>query len=211
MTAAYDLFVRELRSQGRERLDGLSLGNLLQLTPNEHVQVVAALTQAIAQRDARAPIALAVLEPTPATVAVLRTAAPLPWTESAAPDHFTLECAAAIGVLEVAPDALGLLEQTFRTTGDTWSRGIATDGFRRAHTGSDASAQLARLVRTLQDEELRLDAADTLLLRHGWRLEDAQRKAETLTLMRAMIGSDAAARDAALLKVLKTPPLKWPA
>ncbi len=210
MTAAYDLFVRELQAQGRERLDGLSLGNLRQLTPDEHTKVLAALTQAIALRDSRAPIALAVLEPTPATVAVLRTAAPLPAAGTAAPDHFTLECAAAIGVLEVAPDALDLLEQTFRTTDDTWSRGIATDGLRRAHTGSDASARLARLVRTQQDEELKLDAADTLLLRHGWRLEDAQRKAETLTLMRAMIGGDTAARDAALLKVLKTPVQGWP-
>ena len=210
MTAAYDLFVRELQAQGRERLDGLSLGNLLQLPPDEHAKVIKLLTHQVAQRDPRVPIALAVVAPQPATVALLRGAAPLPWTGPGAPDHFALEAAAAVGVLENAPDALDLLEQALTQSNDLWAQGIATDGLRRATPASDASARLARLVRGLDDEDRRLDAADTLLQRHGWRLEDAAQKAETLALMRAMVGSDAAARDAALVKVLKAPVKRWP-
>lgn len=210
MTAAFDLFVRELQAQGRERLEGLSLGNLLQLPPDEHTQVVALLKQALAQRDPRVPIALAVVEPGPATVALLRAAAPLPWPAGKAPDHFVLEVAAAVGVLEVAPDALDLLDTTLQTSSEPWARGIATDGLRRALPASDASARLGRMLRSLSDEDLKIEVADTLLQRHGWRVEETARKAETLQLMRALIGADAAARDATLVKVLKTPVKAWP-
>ena len=230
MTAAYDLFVRELQAQGRERLDGLSLGNLLQLPPDEHALVVAQLEQGLARRDPRVPIALAVMEPGASTVALLRAAAPLsgpgpapapasasapglalgPGQASATADHFVLEVAAALGVLEGAPDALNLLEQALRSATEPWARGIATDGLRRALPTSDASARLGRMLRTLESEDLRIEAADTLLQRHGWRIEDVSRKAETLQLMRALIGADGAGRDAALVKVLKTPVKSWP-
>ena len=218
MTAAYDLFVRELQAQGRERLDGLSLGNLLQLPPDEHALVVAQLEQGLARRDPRVPIALAVMEPGASTVALLRAAAPLsgpgpapapasasapglalgPGQASATADHFVLEVAAALAVLAL------------RSATEPWARGIATDGLRRALPTSDASARLGRMLRTLESEDLRIEAADTLLQRHGWRIEDAARKAETLQLMRALIGADGAGRDAALVKVLKTPVKSWP-
>lgn len=210
MTAAYDLFVRELHATGREYVDGFSAGNLRQLTPDEHVKVREALHDCLARREPRAPIALVILEPEDATLALLCSLLPASTSPATRHDEFELEVAAAAVVLDGIPLALDMLEQQMRRHDDSWKDGLAAQGLRRAHPRSDASARLARILRDGGSDDVLLDAADALLQRHGWQLEDAARKAETLQLMRAMIGADTAQRDAALLKVLKAPVQPWP-
>ncbi|WAM24287.1 MULTISPECIES: hypothetical protein [Myxococcus] len=55
-----------------------------------------------------------------------------------------------------------------------------------------------------------LDAAEMLMARHGLWGHDPARKEEQLALLRALIGEDATARDAALRRVLAEPVKPWP-
>ncbi|MFY1825981.1 hypothetical protein ACN47A_08720 [Myxococcus fulvus] len=210
MTAAHELFLREVDAQGRERADGFSLGNLRHLSPEEHLQVLATLTRLLGEREARAPIALAVLSPTPATIALLHGALPLPWKPGVRPDDFDLEVASALGVLAGEPMALDLLEDTVVRIEDMWARGIATEGLRRASPSSDASARLARLIRTRPRESMLLDAAEMLMTRHGLWAYDLTHTEERLTLLRALTGDDDTAREGALRRVLSAPVKQWP-
>ncbi len=213
MTAAYDLFVRELHATGREYTDGFSGGNLLQLTPDERLLVRQALHECLARREPRAPIALVLLDRTDQTRATLQALLPVQTGPSVQHDDFDLEVAAAIVVLADVPVALDMLERQIKQRDSLWRSGLAEQGLRRAHPRSDASARLARILRNGGGEQdLLIGAADALLQRHGWQLEDPNpaRQADTVQLMRAMIGADAAQRDAALLKVLKTPVKPWP-
>ncbi|MCP3166303.1 hypothetical protein [Myxococcus qinghaiensis] len=210
MTAAYELFKREVDAQGRERLDGFSLGNLRQLGPDEKVQVRATLTRLLSQREVRAPVALAVLDPTPATVTLLREAVPLPWRPGGVPTYFELEAAAALVVLVDEPMALDLLEGTVARLEDQWAKGIASEGLRRALPSSDASARLARLLCERPRDSVRLDAAEMLMARHGLWVHDPERRQEQVALLDALVGDDVAARDAALRRVLSEPIKAWP-
>ncbi|MFY2558135.1 hypothetical protein ACN469_10925 [Corallococcus terminator] len=210
MTAAYELFMREVDAQGRERLDGFSLGNLRHLGPDEQVQVFATLTRLLSQREVRAPVALAVLAPTQATIGLLREALPLPWKPGVTPTYFDLEVAAALGVLVNEPMALDLLEGSVARLEDQWAKGIASEGLRRALPSSDASARLVRLIRERPRDSMRLDAAEMLMARHGLWVHDPVRRQEQLALLDALVGDDVAARDAALLRVLGEPVKAWP-
>ncbi|RRS04355.1 hypothetical protein EIP75_10705 [Aquabacterium soli] len=204
MTAAYDLFIKELQADGRERLEGFSTGSFARLTPDERTKVRQALVGLVAQHDMRAPLPLAVLSPEPDTVALLEPLAPAAATAAQATD-FELQVLAALALLTGKPLVLDALEGVFTKATDNWKRGIAMDGLRWAQPASDASPRLARLVRSMDDEDLRADAADTLLQRHGWYLTDAATQAEALQLLRALVDGDAAQRDGALVKVLKAP------
>lgn len=212
MTAAYDLFVRELHATGREYTDGFSGGNLLQLTPDEHLKVRQALHECLARREPRAPIALVLLDRNEQTRATLQALLPSQTSPTTQHDDFDLEVAAAIVVLADVPLALDMLEHQIKERDSLWRSGLAEQGLRRAHPGSDASARLARILRQGGGQDLLIGCADALLQRHGWQLEDPNpaRQAETVQLMRAMIGGDAAQRDAALLKVLKAAVTPWP-
>ncbi len=212
MTAAYDLFVRELTATGREYMDGFSTGNLLQLTPDEQVKVRQALRDCLTRRDPRAPIALVLLDRNDQTLALLQSLLPAKTSPTTTHDDFDLEVAAAIVVLSGVPVALDMLEHALKQRDSMWRSGLAEEGLRRAHPRSDASARLARVLRSGGEEDLLIGCADALLQRHGWQLEDPipARQAETVQLMRTLIGSDAAQRDAALLKVLKAPVQPWP-
>lgn len=204
MTAAYDLFIKQLKADGRERLEGFSTHQFGQLTADEHTKVRQALVSLVAQRDMRAPLPLAVLSPEPDTLALLEPLAPAAATAAQASD-FELQVLAALALLAGQPPVLDALEGVFTKATDNWKRGIAMDGLRWAQPASDASPRLARLVRAMDDEDLRSDAADTLLQRHGWYLTDAATQVEALDLLRALVDGEPAQRDAALLKVLKTP------
>lgn len=203
MTAAYDRFVKQLTAQGRERLDGLSTRAFAHLTVDERTHLREALLDLLSQQDSRAPVPLAVLSPGADTQALLASLVPSAATAAQATD-FELQVLAALAVLTGKPPVLDALEGVFTQATDHWKRGIAMDGLRWALPASDASARLARLVRTMDDEDLRADAADTLLQRHGWYLTDTT-QVEALQLLRALVDGDAAQRDAALVKVLKTP------
>lgn len=204
MTAAYALFAAQMAAQGRERFDGLSTEGFAQFTAQERLQVHQALIDLLAQRDMRAPLPLAVLSPEPGTQALLEPLAPPAATAAQATD-FELQVLAALALITGKPLILDALEGAFTKATDNWKRGIAMDGLRWALPTSDASARLARLVRSMDDEDLRADAADTLLQRHGWYLTDAATQVEALQLLRALVDGDAAQRDVALVKVLKTP------
>lgn len=204
MTAAYDLFIKQLRADGRERLEGFSTGSFGQLTPDERTKVRQALVDLVARHDMRAPLPLAVLSSEPGTQALLEPLAPPAATAAQATD-FELQVLAALALITGKPLVLDALEGAFTKATDNWKRGIAMDGLRWALPTSDASARLARLVRSMDDEDLRADAADTLLQRHGWYLTDAATQVEALQLLRALVDGDAAQRDVALVKVLKTP------
>jgi hypothetical protein len=209
MTAAYDLFLREFNATGRESMDGVSVYNLAHLSEPERLLVHETLLQAFQQRHARAPRPLAFITPNTCTRQLLEEVlqAQAPQETS---DEFVLNCAYALLSITVHPAAMDILERKVLANDDPWLCGLAMEGLTRSVPGTDASERLARIVCADATEAPRLGAADALLMRHGWRLEDAQRKVETLTLMRAMIGGDAAAQDAALLKVLKTPVQTWP-
>jgi hypothetical protein len=204
MTAAYDLFIKQLQAEGRERLEGFSTANFGQLTEDERARVRQALVNLVARRDMRAPLPLAVLSPEADTQALLEPLAPSAATAPQA-DDFELQVLSALAVLTGKASVLDALEGVFTKASDNWKRGIAMDGLRWALPASDASPRLAKLVRAMDDEDLRADAADTLLQRHGWYLTDAATQVEALHLLRALIDGDAAQRDAALVKVLKTP------
>lgn len=210
MTDAYDLFTRELHAQGRERMDGFSLGNLARLTATERSEVRQHLEQCLLQGDERAPIALVVLDPSPDTEARLASLMKLPRADGLEADNFTVEVAAALAVMGPEPQAMDLLDDVLSSGADIWRRGIAREGMRRAHANSDASARLARQIRSADQLNHRLDCADALLQRHGWKLEDPARADETLQLLRDLAGADAGRRDAALLLVLKAPIQPWP-
>ncbi|GEN10399.1 hypothetical protein SAMN05443572_1101 [Myxococcus fulvus] len=210
MTAAYELFLREVDAHGRERADGFSLGNLRHLTMEEHIQVLATLTRLLSEREDRAPVALAILAPTPETLTLLRKALPLPWKPGVRPEYFDLEVASALGVLTGEPMALDLLEDTVARIQDQWAKGIATEGLRRASPSSDASARLARLIRARPRESMLLDAAEMLMTRHGLWAYDLTHTEERLTLLRALTGDDDTARDEALRRVLSAPVKPWP-
>ncbi|MFZ5528359.1 MAG: hypothetical protein ACOZE7_17025 [Pseudomonadota bacterium] len=204
MTAAYDLFIKQLKAEGRERLEGFSTSNFRQLTADERNKARQALVDLIAQHDMRAPVPLSVLSPEGDTLALLEPLAPAAATAAQATD-FELQVLAALALLSGKPLVLDALEGVFTKATDNWKRGIAMDGLRWALPASDASPRLARLVRAMDDEDLRADAADTLLQRHGWYLTDAATQVEALQLLRALVDGDAPQRDAALVKVLKTP------
>lgn len=204
MTAAYDLFIKQLKADGRERLEGFSTSTFGQLAPDERTKVRQALVSLVGQRDMRAPLPLAVLSPEPDTLALLEPLEPAAATAAQAAD-FELQVLAALALLAGQPPVLDALEGVFTKATDNWKRGIAMDGLRWALPASDASPRLARLVRAMDDEDLRSDAADTLLQRHGWYLTDAATQVEALDLLRALVDGEPAQRDAALVKVLKTP------
>ncbi|HIV71268.1 MAG TPA: hypothetical protein H9903_10080 [Candidatus Aquabacterium excrementipullorum] len=184
MTAAYDLFVRELGATGREYGDGFSFIDPLLLTPDEHAKVRDALRACIGRQEARAPKTLAVIDSGPDTVALLQTLFRASQGAAAAPSEFEIAVADALVYLVDTPEALDLLERTAMGDGGMWITGAAMEGLITAHERSNASARLARLVRTQQDEALAL-------------LDD-------------LMSGDAALRDAALLKVLKAPVHHWP-
>ena len=211
MTAAYDLFLREFNATGRESMDGMSVYHLAELSEAERPVVEQILITAFEQRNARAPRSLAFMAPSPITRQRLEQALQV---QAAAADHadaFVLECAYALLSFTDHVGALDVLEHKAREDDDLWLCGLAMEGLLRSVPTTDASERLANIVRTAHRESLRLSAADAVLMRHGWRLEDPDRKTETLALLRAMIGDDTAARDSALLKVLRTPPRTWPA
>lgn len=210
MTAAYDLFLREFHATGRESMEGMSVYHLAQLSEAERPLVHQILITALEQRNARAPRSLAFIAPTHTTRQLLEQALQAHAANTRHADEFVLDCAYALLSLADHIGALDVLTRKVRDDDDLWLCGLAMEGLLRSVPTTDASDRLADIVRTDPRESLRLSAADALLMRHGWRLEDPDRKAETLALMRAMIGDEPEARDAALLQVLKTPALKWP-
>ncbi|MGE6763516.1 hypothetical protein ACQKGO_36235 [Corallococcus interemptor] len=210
MTAAYELFMREVDARGQARSEGFSLGNLRHLEPDERALALATLSRLLSQREVRAPVGLAVLEPTPATIALLRETLPLPWREGAVPTRFDLEVAAALVVLADEPMALDLLEGAVARGEDPGSWDIASEGLRRALPSSDASARLARLIRERPRDPTRLAAAEMLMARHGLWVHDPGRELEPPALLAALVGEDGAARDAALHQVLAEPIKAWP-
>jgi hypothetical protein len=212
MTAAYDLFQRELHAQGRERLDGFSTGNFARLTAQERSLVRQALVDLLDRRDMRAPVPLAVLDSNADTIQQLQIlrAAQLGSRPADLAD-FDLQVLVALAMLDAASaGVLDGLEAIMRDASDNWKRGMAMDGLRWAQPASDASARLGRLVLATQDEDIRADCADTLLQRHGWYLTDPSTQVEALQLLRALVDGDEAQRQAALLKVLKAPIKPWP-
>ena len=210
MTAAYDLFLREFNATGRESMDGMSVYHLTELSEAERPVVEQTLITAFRQRNARTPRSLAFIAPTATTRQRLEQVLQVQATTAEPADAFTLECAYALLSFTDHVGALDVLEHKAREDDDLWLCGLAMEGLLRSVPTTDASERLAGIVRTAH-ESLRLSAADAVLMRHGWRLEDPDRKTETLALLRAMIGDDTAARDGALLKVLRTPPRTWPA
>lgn len=210
MTAAYDLFLREFNATGRESMDGISVYNLADVNEAERQILHDTLLTAFGQRDERAPRPLAFIAPSAGTQQLLAQVVQAQSPQAPA-GAFVLNCAYAL--LSITPHtvALDILEHKARRNDDAWLGGLAMEGLMRAVPATDASQRLAGIVRTEDADAPRLPAADALLMRHGWRLEDPDRKDETLSLMRAMIGDDTAARDQALQKVLITPPRTWPA
>lgn len=210
MTAAYDLFLREFNATGRESMDGISVYNLAHVNEAERQILHDTLLKAFGQRHDRAPRPLAFIAPTASTQQLLTQVVQAQRTDGPA-DGFVLNCAYAL--LSIAPHtgALDILERKARLNDDAWLCGLSMEGLMRSVTTTDASQRLAGIVCTEDADAPRLPAADALLMRHGWRLEDPDRKDETLALMRAMIGDDTAARDEALLTVINTPPRTWPA
>ncbi|MFY9476576.1 MAG: hypothetical protein WAQ08_02730 [Aquabacterium sp.] len=209
MTAAYDLFLHELGATGREYGDGFSIGNLLQLTPQERERTRQALIECIRRGEARALKPLTVVAPGPDTVTLLESL----WQTSSQqdpPEEFDVEVAAALARLTDASDALDFLEQAAIHLDDTWTQGAALDGLVSAGVDSNASARLARCIRQAADEDTRLSCADSLLQRHGWQIEDPALQDETLALLKALVSEQPADRDAALLRVLKAPARPWP-
>lgn len=209
MTDAYDLFLSEFDATGQAARDGVSVYNLAHLSEPERLQVHDTLIQAFRQRHARVPRPLAFIAPTTATQRLLEEVVQAQPPHEP-PDEFVLNCAYALLSISGHPAAMELLERQVLAHDDPWSCGLAMEGLTRAVPSANASERLARIVCLGVPEAPRLGAADALLIRHGWRLEDPQRKEETLALMRAMIGEDATARDAALLTVLKAPVQRWP-
>ena len=126
------------------------------------------------------------------------------------PSAFDIAVAGALAYMVDAPPALDLLERTAVGGGGMWITGGAMEGLITAHDSSNASARLAKLVRTQTNEDTLQLCADGLLQRHGFRLWNAGTHDQALALLNDMMSGDAAARDAALLKVLKTPVRRWP-
>lgn len=210
MTAAYDLFLREFNATGRESMDGISVYNLANVSEPERQLLHDSLLKAFGQRNDRAPRPLAFIAPTAGTQQLLAQVVQAQSPQEPA-DEFVLNCAYALLSLSVHTGSLDILERKVRCNDDMWLCGLAMEGLMRSVPATDASHRLAGIVRTEDADAPHLPAADALLMRHGWRLEDPDRKDETLALMRAMIGDDTAARDKALQKVLGTPPRTWPA
>lgn len=209
MTAAYDLFVRELNSTGREYGDGFSFIDPLELTPQERVNTRDALRACIDRQEARAPKALALIDPGEETLTLLKSLFQSA-SHAPSPSEFDIAVAVALAYLADVPAALDLLERTVMGDGGMWITGAAMEGLIIADEHSNASARLARLVRTKTDEDALQLCADGLLQRHGWNVDDEETQDEALALLDDMMSGDAAARDAALLKVLKTPVRPWP-
>lgn len=209
MTAAYDLFVRELGATGREFGDGFSLIVPAELTPDERVKIRDALRTCIARQEERAPKPLALVDPGPDTLALFQTLFQAA-ARATSPSAFDIAVAGALAYLVDAPEALDLLERTAVGGGGMWITGAAMEGLITAHVSSNASARLAKLVRTQTNEDTLQLCADGLLQRHGLRLWNAGTHDQALALLNEMMSGDAAARDAALLKVLKTPVRQWP-
>lgn len=208
MTAAYDLFVRELNSKGCEYGDGFSFINPLELTPEERLKVRAALRVCIDRQEERAPKALALIDPGEETLTLLKSLFHSA-SHGPSPSEFDIAVAGALAYLADAPAALDLLERTAVGDGGMWITGAAMEGLVTAHVSSNASARLARLVRTQKDESKLQLCAYGLLQRHGWRIGE-ETQDEALDLLDDMMSGDAAIRDAALLKVLKAPVSRWP-
>lgn len=209
MTAAYDLFLRELHATGREYGDGFSFIDPQQLTAEERVKTRDALRACIGRQEARAPKTLAVVDPGLDTVALLQALFQAS-AGAVAPGDFDIAVAGALAYLVDSPPALDLLERTAVGGGGMWIRGAAMEGLIIAHESSNASARLARLVRAQSDEDVLQLCADGLLQRHGWHIEDEATQDEALALLDDMMSGDAARRDAALLAVLKAPVRRWP-
>lgn len=211
MTAAYDLFLREFNATGQAAMEGVSVYNLADLSQDERPLVHQALLKAFQQRNARAPRPLAFIAPTADTRLLLEQAVQ-EHTTSQPPNEFVIACAYALLTLADHAGALDLLERKVRDNDDPWLCGLAMEGLIRAVPATNASARLARMVRIDPEGQLRLSSADALLQRHGLMLEDADttRGAQALALFQALAGPKDANRDAALLKVLKTPVQTWP-
>lgn len=209
MTAAYDLFVQELKSTGREYADGFSIGNLLRLTPEERVKTIDALRACIDREEERAPKPLALLDPSQDTLTLLQNLFQA-GSRSSSPSEFDIAVADALAYLVDVPKALDLLERTAVGRGGMWLTGMAMQGLITAHESSNASARLARLVRAQTDEDVRQLCADGFLQRHGFRLWNNATHEQALALLNGLMSADASTRDAALLTVLKVPVRKWP-
>lgn len=209
MTAAYDLFVRELNSTGREYGDGFSFIDPLELTPEERVKARDALRACIAREEERAPKALALLEPGADTLALLQTLFQAA-SHAPSPSEFDIAIAGALAYLMDAPVALDLLERTAVGDDEMGVNGAAMEGLITAHEASDASARLARQVRTQTDENVMESCADGLLQRHGFRLWNTGTHEQALALLDDLMSEDTSVRDTALQKVLQTPIPRWP-
>lgn len=211
MTAAYDLFLREFNATGRESMEGVSIYNLADLSERERPLVHQLLIKAFQQRNERAPRPLAFIDSTPATRQLLVHEVQAHAANQPV-DEFLLACAYALLTLTDHTGALDILERKVRDNDDLWLCGLAMEGLIRSVPATNASARLARMVRIDPEGELRLAAADALLQRHGWMLEDANpaRAGQALALFQTLAGAQDADRDAALLKILKTPVEGWP-
>lgn len=209
MTAAYDLFVKELTATGRDRLDGLSIYNLADLSESERPAVRQALTEAFARRDARVPRALAFVAPDEHTRALLQSVVQT-WVPGQEPELFVVDCAAALLTLIHDGQALDLLVQQARECTDLWQRSLAEEGLTRATPATPASARLAKMIRDQPSGDRALSWADALLQRHGWFVEDPATQEEAVDLLNSLTEGDAKQRDAALLKVLQAPVVTWP-
>lgn len=211
MTAAYDLFLREFHATGRDSMEGVSIYSLADLVEQERPLVRQLLVKAFQQRNERAPRPLAFIDPSPAIRQLLEHEVQAQ-TASQPADEFVLACAYALLTLTDHTGALDILERKVRENNDLWLCGLAMEGLIRSIPATNASARLARMVRIDPQGELRLTASDALLQRHGWMLEDKNpaRAAQALVLFQTLVGAQDIDRDAALLKVLKTPVEGWP-
>lgn len=211
MTAAHDLFLREFSATGRESMDGISIYSLADLNDQERAKVRQILAEAFRQRDERAPRPLSVIDPAPATRQLLADEVQAHAAGQPA-GGFTLACACALLTLTDHTGALDMLEQRVRGNEDLWLCGLAMEGLSRAVPATNASARIADMVRTDPEGRLWLGAADALLQRHGWMLQDPApvRAAQALALFQALAGPHDAARDAALMEVLAAPVERWP-
>jgi hypothetical protein len=209
MSKAYDLFIQEFTSTGRERMEGISYYNLKNLDEHERPEVLQMLMSAFKQKDERIPIALAFVEPVDAIRTLLTDE--INSASRAEPfDLFAVNCAAALVSFVNDDQALDYLEQVAQESKDLWTRSTAEQGLQRSTDACNASERLGRMILKAPAGNTAVTLAGTLLERHGWLIEDPNTQEETITLLNVLTEGSSEQRREGISKVLKAPFMKWP-